>query len=192
MEGTRLFSSAGRSQLNRFPVAKKKKLSYSILSPMLFRKLAGLFLLSFTIIVVACPIPESAIESDGLEARSPFWNGKVDPNRKTCKRVWDCKCPGKQSTSCINGLCKCDDKTVNFFGNMFMKSIIAIGNAPVTKAIGNLMAGISDVKEVIGTILGSFLSPAAKASLKIALMALPDTGPSHIDMATKKVLTAAF
>jgi hypothetical protein len=28
------------------------------------------------------------------------------------------------------------------------------------------MAGISDVKEVIGKILGSFLSPAAKAALK--------------------------
>jgi hypothetical protein len=30
---------------------------------------------------------------------------------------------------------------------------------------GNLMAGISDVKEVIGKI--SFLSPAAKAALKV-------------------------
>lgn len=71
------------------------------------------------------------------------------------------------STSCINGLCKCDDKTVNFMGSMFIKSVAAIGNAPITKAIGNLMAGISDVKQVIGTILGSFLSPAAKASLKV-------------------------
>jgi precorrin isomerase len=52
--------------------------------------------------------------------------------------------------------------------SMFMKAVVAIGNAPVTKAIGNLMAGISDVKQVIGTILGSFLSPAAKASLKVS------------------------
>ena len=51
---------------------------------------------------------------------------------------------------------------------MFMKAVVAIGNAPITKAIGNLMAGISDVKEVIGTILGSFLSPAAKAALKVS------------------------
>ena len=51
-----------------------------------------------------------------------------------------------------------------------MKSVAAIGNAPITKAIGNLMAGISDVKQVIGTILGSFLSPVAKASLKVNLI----------------------
>ena len=38
-----------------------------MLSPMLFSKFAGLFILFFTIIVVACPIPEEAIESDGLE-----------------------------------------------------------------------------------------------------------------------------
>ena len=50
----------------------------------------------------------------------------------------------------------------------FMKSVAAIGNAPITKAIGNLMAGISDVKEVIGKILGSFLSPVAKAALKVS------------------------
>ena len=34
---------------------------------MLFSKFVGLFLLCFTIIVVACPIPETATESDGLE-----------------------------------------------------------------------------------------------------------------------------
>ena len=34
---------------------------------MLFSKFVGFFLLCFTIIVVACPIPEGAIESDGLE-----------------------------------------------------------------------------------------------------------------------------
>lgn len=72
------------------------------------------------------------------------------------------------STSCINGLCKCDDKVISFMASKFMKSVAAIGNAPITKAIGNLMAGISDVKEVIGKILGSFLSPAAKAALKVS------------------------
>jgi hypothetical protein len=50
---------------------------------------------------------------------------------------------------------------------MFMKAVVAIGNAPITKAIGNLMAGIADVKQVLGTILSSFLSPAAKAALKV-------------------------
>ena len=90
-----------------------------------------------------------------------------------CKRVTDCKCPWNpksktgHSTSCINGVCKCDDKGVNFFANTFMSAVIAIGNAPITKAIGNLMAGISDVKQVLGTILGAFLSPAAKAALKV-------------------------
>jgi hypothetical protein len=51
---------------------------------------------------------------------------------------------------------------------MFMKAVVAIGNAPVTNTIGNLMAGISDVQQVIGTILGSFLSPVVKASLKVS------------------------
>lgn len=50
-----------------------------------------------------------------------------------------------------------------------MKAVVAIGKAPITKAIGNLMAGLSDVKEVIGTILGSFLSPVAKAALKVRI-----------------------
>lgn len=49
-----------------------------------------------------------------------------------------------------------------------MKAITAIGNAPITKAIGNLMAGLSDVKEVIAKILGAFLGPEAKAALKVS------------------------
>jgi hypothetical protein len=49
-----------------------------------------------------------------------------------------------------------------------MQAVIAIGNAPITKAIGNLMAGLSDVKEVLGTILGSFLPPEAKLALKVS------------------------
>jgi hypothetical protein len=49
-----------------------------------------------------------------------------------------------------------------------MKAVVAIGNAPITKAIGNLMAGISDVKQVLGTILGAFLPPVAKAALKVS------------------------
>jgi hypothetical protein len=34
---------------------------------MLFSKFAGLFLLCFTILAVACPISERATDSDGLE-----------------------------------------------------------------------------------------------------------------------------
>jgi len=73
-----------------------------------------------------------------------------------------------------------------------MKAIIAIGNAPITKAIGNLMAGIADVKEVLGTIVSAFLGPEAKAALKIALNVIPDTGPSHIDRAAKTALLKGF
>ena len=73
MEGTHLFSNAGRSQFTLrtgFLSFRKKNYPASFiftLSPMLFNKFAGLFILFFTIIVVACPIPEEAIESDGLE-----------------------------------------------------------------------------------------------------------------------------
>lgn len=99
----------------------------------------------------------------------------MNPNLKFCKKVSDCKCPKLpsnqiSSTSCINGVCKCNDKTVAFFAATWMKSVAAIGNAPITKAIGNLMAGISDVKEVLGTILGAFLPPVAKAALKVSYL----------------------
>jgi len=205
MEGTRPFTNAGRSQLTSpGPVScccEKKSFQYQFHSfhRMLFNKFTGLFLLFFTIIAVACPISERAIESDGLEARSYYsrHNLKIDPNLKTCKKLKDCTCPKPNSkvtssVSCINGLCKCNDKAVIFFGNMYMKAIIAVGNAPITKAIGNLMAGIADIKEVIGTIAGAFLGPEAKVALKAALNVIPDTGPSHIDKAAKTALLKAF
>jgi len=164
---------------------------------MLFSKFTGLFLLFFTLLVTACPISERQNDSDGLEARSPFWNGKTDPGLKTCKTVNDCKCPKGDpkkihSTSCINGRCKCDDPGIALFANTAMKAIQAIGNAPITKAMGNLMQGLADAKQVLGTIVGSFLGPEAKLALKVALNAFPDTGPSHIDQATKKFLTKGF
>ncbi|KAM6503636.1 hypothetical protein JOM56_000579 [Amanita muscaria] len=103
--------------------------------------------------------------------------GKINPNLRvrptytntqTCKKLAQCMalCSKSQSTSCINGRCKCNDPVVNFIGNRFLKSVAAIGNAPITKAIGHLMQGIADVKEVLGTILGTFLGPEAKLALK--------------------------
>jgi hypothetical protein len=56
---------------------------------------------------------------------------------------------------------------VDFFTNEFMQGVAAIGNAPITKAIGNLMEGLADVKEVAGTIIGAFLPAPAKAALKV-------------------------
>jgi len=123
---------------------------------------------------------------------------KANAARTMCKKLSDCKCPPKKpgakmaSTSCINGFCKCDDPGVNFFAGQAIEAVKAIGNSGIVKAIGNLMAGISDVKEVLGTIVGSFLGPEAKIALKAALMAFPDTGPSHIDQVTKGILTKGF
>ncbi|KAG5652782.1 hypothetical protein H0H81_003662 [Sphagnurus paluster] len=93
------------------------------------------------------------------------------------------------STSCINGFCSCDNAAVNVFANVFMDAVKAVGNASITKAIGNLMQGLADVKQVVSIIAGAVLGPQAKAALKAALMAFPDVGPSHIDQATKGVLT---
>jgi len=119
--------------------------------------------------------------------------GRVIP--KACKKLSDCSCPMKpnsktgHSTSCINGFCSCDNAAVNTFTNVFLEGVKAIGNAAITKAIGHLMQGLADVKQVVGVIVGAFLGPAAKAGLKVALMAFPDVGPSHIDKATKGILT---
>ena len=51
-----------------------------------------------------------------------------------------------------------------------MTAVKAIGNAPITKAIGQLMQGLADAKEVLGTILGAFLGPEAKLALKVRLI----------------------
>jgi hypothetical protein len=69
------------------------------------------------------------------------------------------------------------------------------------------MQGLADVKEVVGIIAGAVLGPEARIALKVisiarrsvtllngllskvALNAFPDVGPSHIDQATKGILS---
>jgi hypothetical protein len=82
-----------------------------------------------------------------------------------------------------------DDKGIELFANKFIDAVKAVGNAGITKAISELMSGIATAKQVAGVIAGAVLGPQAKAALKVALNAIPDTGPSHIDRATKGVLT---
>lgn len=50
------------------------------------------------------------------------------------------------------------------------------------------MSGIATAKQVADVIAGAVLGPQAKAALRIALNAIPDTGPSHIDRASKNVI----
>ncbi|KAG6852302.1 hypothetical protein C0991_001116, partial [Blastosporella zonata] len=92
----------------------------------------------------------------------------IDNGRpKLCKKVQDCSCPKTaKSTSCINGTCQCDNPVINLVGDEFMKAVKGIGNAPITKAMGNLMQGVADVKQVLSTIAGAVLGPEAKAALK--------------------------
>jgi hypothetical protein len=71
------------------------------------------------------------------------------------------------STSCINGFCSCNNAAVSFFANTFLQGVAAVGNAPITKAIGNLMQGLADVKEVVGIIAGAVLGPEARLALKV-------------------------
>jgi hypothetical protein len=54
-----------------------------------------------------------------------------------------------------------------FLAGEFIHGVAAIGNPPITKAIGNLMEGLADVKEVAGTIIGAFFPAPAKAALKV-------------------------
>jgi len=114
---------------------------------------------------------------------------------KLCKKLTDCSCPKDpnsktlQSTSCINGVCSCNNKAVGFIANKFIDAVAAIGNAGITKAIGELMKGIATAKQVAGIIAGAVLGPQARAALKVALNVIPETGPSHIDKATKGILT---
>ncbi|GLB34564.1 hypothetical protein LshimejAT787_0201290 [Lyophyllum shimeji] len=154
-----------------------------------------LCLLAFSI-ASALPIGERAELSSRSPAPAPLNNHIPDnPTKKACKKVSDCSCPKHpnakeiHSTSCINGFCQCDNPVVGLMAGSFIKAVAAIGNAPITKAIGQLMQGLADVKEVIGTIVGAMLPPPAKAALKAALNAFPDVGPSHIDQATKAALT---
>jgi len=163
----------------------------------MFSKLTKLFiaiaivLLAESICIAAAPVTTE--DPTGLSAR---FNAVPDnPLTHSCKRVTDCKCPKStnpkilSSTSCINGKCSCNNAAVSLFGQEFLKSVIAIGNAPITKAVSNLMKGMATVEQVAGTIVGAFLPPPAKAALKVALLALPNTGPSFLDDAKKKVLT---
>lgn len=71
------------------------------------------------------------------------------------------------STSCINGFCSCDNPVINVISNAFVDSVAAIGNAPITKAVGQLMQGLADVKQVVSTIVTAMLPPPAKAALKV-------------------------
>jgi hypothetical protein len=57
-------------------------------------------------------------------------------------------------------------------GNEFVKSAAAIGNAPVTKAIGQVMQTVSDIKQVIPSVAGIF-GPEAKAAAKVNSIILP-------------------
>ncbi|KAG6844348.1 hypothetical protein H0H87_007573 [Tephrocybe sp. NHM501043] len=95
--------------------------------------------------------------------------GRVIP--KVCKKVQDCSCPKTaKSTSCINGACQCDNPVVNLVADKFMESVKAIGNAPITKAMGHLMQGLADVKQVVSVIAGAVLGPEAKAALKVRVI----------------------
>lgn len=49
---------------------------------------------------------------------------------------------------------------------------------------------ISDIKEVGPIVAGRILGPEAKVALKVAMKAMPDVGPSHIDAATRKMINA--
>jgi len=71
-------------------------------------------------------------------------------------------------------------------------AIAAVGNAPVTKAVGQVMQGMADVTQVASTVAGVFLGPEAKFALKAALNVIPDTGPSHIDQAANGVVGKIF
>ncbi|KAF9555080.1 hypothetical protein CPC08DRAFT_726661 [Agrocybe pediades] len=148
------------------------------------------------------PKPPSKTSSSEVEMYTGggiFEDAERENNaRQSCSQPSDCKCPFNpnaktmHSTSCINNICSCDNPVIGEIGKDFMKGVAAIGNAPITKAIGQVMQGIADVKEILPTIAGAVLGPEAKAALKVAINVLPETGPSHIDQAGKKLLTSAL
>jgi len=153
-----------------------------------------LFLASLSM-VLSYPLTERSQQSDEL-ILSRFANvPTLPPSAKRCKKVQDCKCPEPanpnviHSTSCINGFCSCDNPVVNFVGGKFIDAVAAVGKAAITKAIGQLMQGLADATQVASIIAGALLGPVAKKALKVALLAFPDTGPSHVDQATKGILT---
>ncbi|KAG6831499.1 hypothetical protein H0H87_004917 [Tephrocybe sp. NHM501043] len=120
--------------------------------------------------------------------------GRIAP--KQCKQVYECTCPKTaKSTACIKGWCECDNPGITQVGGFFAKTILEgfakIGNAPIMKAMEHLMKGIADIKQVVSIIAGQFLPLPARIAFKAALNVIPDTGPSHIDDATKGILMKA-
>ena len=89
----------------------------------------------------------------------------------------------------MNYKCDCDDPTINAIANLTMSALIAFANSPIVQGMGQLFETISDIVEIGPDIAGLVLGPEAKEALKVAIMAFPDTGPSHIDIATQGVLT---
>jgi hypothetical protein len=106
---------------------------------------------------------------------------------KGCKKLSDCSCPKGQSTSCINGSCSCNNAGANFFAKEFVNAAKAIGESKVVQGVGQTFKVLSDIKQVAGTVVGTFLGPAGKIALKTALNVIPDTGPSHLDDLTNGI-----
>jgi len=115
---------------------------------------------------------------------------------KPCKTLAQCDChttPNSksiQSTSCINGFCSCNNAAVNFMGKEVVQIAKAVGEAPVVQAVGQVMKTIADIKQVASTVVGAVFGPEAKYATKLAMFAMPDVGPSHIDDATHGVASA--
>ena len=73
-----------------------------------------------------------------------------------------------QSTSCINGVCSCNNPGVNFFGKEFLNAAKAIGESKVVQGVGQTFKVLSDIKQVAGTVVGTFLGPAGKLAVKVS------------------------
>jgi hypothetical protein len=55
------------------------------------------------------------------------------------------------------------------FYQFMVDAMAKIGNAPIVKALYNVMQGFEDIKQVIGMIAGTVLGPAAKIGVKAVL-----------------------
>ena len=106
----------------------------------------------------------------------------------SCKIATNCRCPKTNpkdgqmhNQSCINGKCACDDPTMNVIGGVAMEGLQALGKSPILNGMGQFFEVILDIVEVVPAIAGAFSGPEARAALKVALMAFPDSGPSHLD-----------
>ncbi|KAJ7575817.1 hypothetical protein C8J56DRAFT_900201 [Mycena floridula] len=126
--------------------------------------------------------------------------GRILPQK--CKMPNDCtNCPNLKNgapgtvVSCDikrGGWCNCDDKAIAAIANpimgVVMKGLAEMGNAPVFKAVTNLVKGFEDIKQVAQVILSAVLPPGAKQAVKAFFEVWPKFTPSHIDDATKGVL----